>query len=121
SNRALQGQSPYIINTGLFFQDDESGWLASALYNVAGPRIFAVGSISQDPDIYEMPRHQIDLTLAKRFGPHLEVKAGVQDLLNQRVQLTQDSNTDGKITGADVNIARYRRGQYSTLSLTYRF
>ena len=121
SNRRLQGQSPYIVNAGVFFQDDESGWLASALYNVAGPRIFAVGSISQDPDIYEMPRHQVDLTLAKRFGAHLELKAGVQDLLNQRIQLTQDTNTDGKITGIDENIARFRRGQYSTLSATYRF
>jgi TonB-dependent receptor len=121
SNRALQGQSPYIINTGIFFQDDETGWLATALYNVAGPRIFAVGSISQDPDIYEMPRHQIDLTVGKRFGQHLEVKAGVQDLLNQAVQLTQDTNNDGKITGIDENIARYRRGQYSTMSVTYRF
>ncbi len=121
SGRALQGQSPYIVNTGVFFQDDESGWLASVLYNVAGPRIFAVGSISQDPDIYERPRHQLDLTVAKRFGAHLEVKAGVQDLLNQRVQLTQDTNTDGQLTGIDENIARYRRGQYSTLGLTYRF
>ncbi len=120
SDRRLQGQSPYIINTGIFFQDDERGWLVSTLYNVAGPRIFAVGSISQDPDIYEMPRHQIDFTVAKRFGAHLEIKAGVQDVLNQRVQLTQDTNVDGKITGIDENIARYRRGQYSTLSVTYR-
>lgn len=121
SNRRLQGQSPYIVNTGIFFQNDENGWLASALYNVAGPRIFAVGSISQDPDIYEMPRHQVDLTVAKRFGTHIEVKAGVQDLLNQRVQFTQDTNTDGRITGIDENIARFRRGQYSTLSFLYRF
>lgn len=121
SNRRLQGQSPYIVNTGIFYQDDENGWSASLLYNVAGPRIFAVGALSQDPDIYELPRHQLDLTLARRFGQHLEVKAGVQDLLNQPVQLTQDTNTDGKITGADENIARYRRGQYATTALTWRF
>ena len=121
TNRALQGQSPYILNTGLFFQDDESGWLASALYNVAGPRIVAVGSLSQNPDYYEVPRHQVDLTIAKRFGPHLEVKAGVQDLLNQRVQIKQDTNGDGKLTSIDENIASYRRGQYATMSFTYRF
>ena len=45
----------------------------------------------------------------------------MQDLLNQRIQLTQDTNTDGKITGVDESIARYRRGQYSTLGVTYRF
>lgn len=121
SDRRLQGQSPYIVNTGLFYQDDESGWQASLLYNVAGPRIWAVGAISQDPDIYEMPRHQIDLSVAKRFGQHLEVKAGVQDLLNQRIQLTQDTNTDGRITSADESIAGFRRGQYGTTSLTWRF
>ena len=121
SNRALQGQSPYIVNAGFFFQEDESGWLASLLYNVTGPRLYAVGSISQDPDVYELPRHQLDLTVARRFGAHFEVKAGVQDLLNQQVRLTQDTNTDGRITGIDENIARYRRGQYSTLSVTCRF
>lgn len=121
SSRPLQGQSPYIINTGLFYQDDESGWLATLLYNVAGPRIFAVGAISQDPDIYEMPRHQVDFTVGKRFGQHLEVKGGVQDLLNQRVRLVQDTDTNGKITGVDEDIASFRRGQYSSLSVTYRF
>ncbi len=121
SKRQMQGQSPYILNTGIFYQDDERGLSASVLYNVVGKRIFAVGVLSQEPTIYEMPRNVLDFQVTKRVGTHFEVKAGIQDIFNQRIRFVQDSNSDGKITGLDENIFSYRRGQYSTVTLLYRF
>ncbi len=121
ANRPMQGQSPYIVNAGVFYQDDEHGWSANALYNVVGRRIFVVGVRDQDPTIYELPRHVLDLIISKRLGTHFEVKAGVQDVLNQAVQFVQDSDTNGTIDHLDETIFRYRRGQYTTLGVTYRF
>ncbi len=121
SNRLMQGQSPYIVNTGIFYQDDEHGWSANLLYNVLGKRIFVVGVRDQDPTIYEMPRNVVDFIVSKRIGTHFEAKIGVQDILNQKVRFIQDSNTDGSITALDETIFSYRRGQYSTVGLTYRF
>lgn len=121
SSRLMQGQSPYIVNVGLFYQDDEHGWSANLLYNVLGKRIYVVGTQDQDQTIYEMPRNVLDVIVAKRIGPHFEVKAGVQDILNQKVRFVQDSDNNGDINALDEPIFQYRRGQYTTAGLTYRF
>jgi hypothetical protein len=53
----LQGQSPYIVNAGLYYQNDTIGLQASLLYNVYGPRIYAIGN-QYYPNIGEMPKHK---------------------------------------------------------------
>ncbi|SDX82575.1 TonB-dependent receptor [Hymenobacter psychrophilus] len=122
NQRALQGQSPYVVNTGVFYQDDAQGWQVSAQYNVIGPRILFASSNTQNFTIFELSRHVIDLAATKSVGEHLSVRVGIQDLLNQYTRQYYDSNRDGKITAADNgSFARYRRGQYSTVGLTYRF
>lgn len=120
-NRAMQGQSPYIFNASLFYNNFEKGLQFSIMHNVYGRRIFAVGDKDQNATQYEMPRNQIDLTVTKQFGEHLQLKFGIQDILNQRYRLIQDSNRDGKITSVDEKIQSYRRGQYSTFGLTWKF
>ncbi len=119
-DRPMMGQSPYIINTGLYYTNDDQKFQANLLYNIVGKRIFIVGNFA-NPTIYEMPRNQVDLTVTKGFGERLEVKAGVQDLLNQKYQLTQDSDGDSKITDIDESILSYKRGTYTTIGLTYKF
>ncbi|MBO2012863.1 TonB-dependent receptor [Hymenobacter negativus] len=123
TDRALQGQSPYVVNAGLFYQDDERHWQISAQYNVIGPRISFVGDKQNNPSIIELQRHVVDLALTKGFGNHLEVRAGVQNLLNQLVRQNYDFDRNGEINGIerDASFNRYRRGTYSTLGLTYRF
>lgn len=122
NQRALQGQSPYVVNTGVFYQDDARGWQVSAQYNVIGPRILFASSNTQNFTIFELSRHVIDLAATKSVGQHLSIRVGIQDLLNQYTRQYYDSNNDGKITAADNgSFARFRRGQYSTVGLTYRF
>jgi TonB-dependent receptor len=121
NNRQLQGQSPYLINAGLYYNDARRGLQLNVLYNVVGRRIFLVGDKDIQPTVYEMARNVIDLTLIKSLGRHLELKAGVQDLLNQPFRLIQDSNIDQKITNVDEPYQNFRRGSYSTLGLSYKF
>jgi hypothetical protein len=97
-DRPLEGQSPYIVNIGVYYQNDKKGMMFSALYNVIGKRIAAVGRPSPNqwediPDIYEMPRNIIDLTFSKMIGKHIEIKGGIKDLLNQKVEYVQRVNT----------------------------
>ncbi|UOQ72655.1 TonB-dependent receptor domain-containing protein [Hymenobacter cellulosilyticus] len=65
NNRPLQGQSPYVANAGLFYQDDEGKLQVSAQYNVVGQRIRFVGDLRNNYSIIEMPRHVVDLALTK--------------------------------------------------------
>lgn len=118
--RPLMGQSPYIVNAGLYYQDRERQLQGSILYNVIGPRLFAVGTYGT-PDIHEMPRNAIDVAVTKGLGKRLDLKLAAQDILNQRVLLVQDSDGNGRIGRKDEQIMSFRRGAYFTVGLSARF
>ncbi len=122
TKRALQGQSPYIINAILNYADVDKIWNISMSYNVFGPRIFAVGS-SLFPTIYEMPRHALDLTISKKIKDNWTVKFGIQDILNSQFRFYQDTdrNTKVDVKGVDAPIFQFQRGTLFNLSLSYKF
>jgi TonB-dependent receptor len=128
TKRPLQNQSPYLVNVGVYYAAPKSGWQGNILYNVFGQRIFAVGNL-QNPTIYEMPRHVVDLNIAKQFSGKLELRLGIQDILNQYVRFAQDFNRDGKIgkdvtsqtANADQDYRKFKRGSYTTLTAVYTF
>ena len=39
----MQGQSPYLVNAGLFYQTEKAGVMAGVLYNRIGKRIVGIG------------------------------------------------------------------------------
>ena len=91
--RALQGQSPYVINLQLGFDDAlDSGITAVFLYNVFGPRIRDVGRLGA-PDIFEQPFHQLDFVYSHRFRDHWKLKFKAQNLLDQQVRFRQGART----------------------------
>lgn len=93
-NRPLFGQSPYLVNIGLNFTDHDLGLEANISYNIIGKRILNVGS-RNNPNTWEMPRHSLDFTLSQRIGKHLELRGGIQNLLNSRFRLMQDADYNG--------------------------
>ena len=83
-DRSLQGQSPYMVNTGLFYYNDNNGLMVTLLYNIIGKRIVAVGRPSPNewediPNIYEMPRNVLDLAVSKKINKNFELKLGIKD------------------------------------------
>lgn len=119
-NRPLQGQSPYIVNVGLNYNDTKKDFQVNLLYNVIGRRIIAVG-FDAYPDLYEMPRNVVDLTFSKGLNQRWTLKGGIQDLLNQPWRIMQDSNKDGKFkSGTDFDVQKYRTGQVFSLGFSYR-
>lgn len=119
AKRPLMGQSPYIINGGFFYDNEKSGIQASVLYNLIGPRIFAVGA-DGNPDIYEMPRHVIDASLTKTINKHWDVRVGVRDALNAAFIFMQDANLDNKINAQDETIMRYQVGSAVSMGINYK-
>ncbi len=117
SKRALQGQSPYIINGALGYED-EKGLGINVIYNRFGNRIFSVGDDAFNT-YYEIERNQLDATISKKFKK-LKVKLGLQNLLNDPFKLMEDSNRDNKINNANDNvISSFRRGSLYTLGFSY--
>lgn len=131
-NRPMQGQSPYLVNTGLFWRD-RSQLSVALLYNRIGKRIIGVGRSegstgSEDnariPDSYEMPRNSFDLTMQKNFGEHLELRLAVKDLLAEKVVYKQFADVhmgDGSRKEVEQVTREYRPGRNVSLMLSYRF
>ncbi|MBK9257478.1 MAG: carboxypeptidase-like regulatory domain-containing protein [Saprospiraceae bacterium] len=115
--RALQGQSPYIVNTALYYAN-QSNLNINLIYNVFGARIFSVGD-DLFPTIYELPRNSFDISISKQVGKRVTYKLGVQDLLNARYRFFQDSDRNEKIDDKDNVIFSFRRGSLFSLSATY--
>jgi len=135
-DRPLQGQSPYIMNFGLFYQKPDKGLTASLVYNRIGKRIIAVGRPSPNawesiPDIYEMPRNEADIAVSKRIGEKIELKAGIKDLFGEKVVFQQNvksvvdmSNYGGDGTKAfdrTQNTKSYYPGRQYSVSLSVKF
>ena len=111
-SRSLQGQSPYIVNTGLLYDVVEKGFNATVLFNQVGKRIYLVGDIQAGagtPDVYENPRSLIDFQVSKKFAKNkAEIKLTISDLLNQRQIFYQNnnSNTDYNTTTDAIRLSR---------------
>lgn len=120
ADRPMQGQSPYVINAGLSYDEEKSGLNITALYNMIGRRIFLVGN-AENPNIWEAPRPLIDLQVSKKL---MKDKAGIKfsitDLLNRKTNFYQDMNENGKYdaVGDYLRISR-KAGTTLTLSFVY--
>ena len=119
-SRPMMGQSPYIVNAGLYYHNRETGLQVNVLYNIIGRRLYAVGTVGT-PDIYEMPRNLLDLTIVKSFGKHLEARIGIQDILSQELLLKQDADESGTINLKDEVITSRNPGTYFTAGLNVKF
>ena len=121
-NRPLQGQSPYIINAGLNYNDNKKNTQISLLFNVIGKRIYAVGNsfAAGYPDWYEMPRNVLDLTFSKEVYKNLILKGGITDILNNKNLILQDGNRDGNFDiNSDQTIQSFSPGRVYSLGVVY--
>ena len=117
SVRIMQGQSPYIINLGMFYSNQETRWTASLNYNTLGKRIAYVGT-PNNPHTWELPRNSLDFTLQKGIGDNLLIKAGVKDILNEPVKHVQYHGPDEDKIGTAL---RYIPNRQFSISLTWIF
>lgn len=82
-DRRLQGQSPFLINTGVNYLFVEEKIDASLFYNVQGKTLEVVG-VGNIPDVYTDPFHNLNLTVIKKFGENdnQTVTLKVQNILD---------------------------------------
>jgi hypothetical protein len=89
--RAMQGQSPYLFNSGLQYVNKESGLILSANINKAGNRI-AFGSSEVKPAIWEKGRTFLDMQIAKTFlNNKFELKLNIQNILAEDLIFYQNN------------------------------
>lgn len=130
-DRPMQGQSPYLVNTGLFYNNVVKGWSAALLYNIIGKRITGVGNrygTASDgtpyniPNSYEMPRHSLDLALSKKIGGW-SIRVSVRDILAQKYLFKQIETVtvDGSDRTREEITRSYKPGRNFNISIEYKF
>jgi outer membrane receptor protein involved in Fe transport len=128
-DRMMQGQSPYVVNAGLYYRNEKLSLGATILYNRTGERIAGTGkSYSADgninaavPDTWEMPRNSLDLTLTKKIGA-AEIRLSVKDILAEDVVFKQFPKfmKNGIEHKRQQTTKRYNQGQSLSLGVVVR-
>ena len=119
--RGLQGQSPYIINTGLTFAEPTGKFSSTLMVNRIGRRIWAVGQ-DQYKLTYEAPRTVLDLQLTQKVWKKGEIKLNFGDILNQAQVFYQDQDENGKYNAEqDTKFLGSRFGRNISFSFAYTF
>lgn len=145
--RPLQGQSPWLVNAILNYDNVRWGSRISLSYNYTADRINVVGNndIAGDgipipgggdtesgfPDIMEKGRGVLDFSILQRITKWLQIKASVQDLLNNPVLFYEDRNrnykynaeikdANGEYKGDNIFL-RYKPYSYYTISFNFSF
>lgn len=91
-SRQMYGQAPYIINALLTYTNAKFGLMATASYNVQGPKLALSSASTVIPDIYEMPRNLIDLKISKSVGKHFIVDLKIRNLLDAATTRAHDGD-----------------------------
>lgn len=119
-SRKLQGQADYINNSGLIYSFTKQNLEIGAFYNYVGKLILYVGTNPDElPDIWQLPRHVLDLQISKKFK-NLEMKLLLVDIFNQPYQraLLFGKNYD---KNRDMIVYSTQRGFRTQLAINYKF
>lgn len=111
SRRPLQGQSPFVVNTYIDFTNTH-GTNLRVLYNSFGRRIDQVSGLGL-PDIYEEPRHLVDLVFGQEVYRGMTLSLSVDNALNWPRRFTQG--------GGRTTTYRVLLGTSLKLGLGYKF
>lgn len=109
-NRPLQGQSPYVYNVNLDYDNKDTGTIVTLLYNIFGERISDVGT-GGAPDIVEQPFQQLDLVASQKLSKSFSFKFKLKNLIDPEAKRTQ---------GIEVT-ELYRKGREASVALSGSF
>ena len=117
SGRNLQGQSPFLLNLGINYDNPDSGWRGGLFYNVQGRTLQAVGN-ADIPDVFTLPYHSLNMNFSKAFGK--DRKSNLT--LKFTNILDDDRESVFESFGAEDQVySRWSPGQEISLSYSYKF
>mgnify|MGYP000999894418 FL=1 len=117
NTRDLQGQSPYLINSGLNYINPDTGLQTGLFFNVQGKTLEVVGT-GIVPDVYTNPFSSLNFTLNKSFGQNkkstFDVK--VSNILNSKRESIYESYKTVSKT-----FSRFQPGTEVSIGYSYKF
>ena len=113
TTRELQGQSPYMINVDLTFNNPEWGTVAGLYFNTFGERLSTV-SANLTPDVFEQPANLLNFTASQQIFEVFQVNFSIKNLLDAEFREVY------RYKGNDFIYQTFKIGRKVSLGLTYR-
>jgi outer membrane receptor protein involved in Fe transport len=88
--RAMVGQSPYVVNLGVTYALVDRGMSGTLLFNRFGERIVSAAEAPL-PDVYERPRSSLDLSLRLPLMRGTGLRLDARNLLDSPFEIRQGS------------------------------
>jgi outer membrane receptor protein involved in Fe transport len=112
SQRQMFGQSPYIVNALLAYDNPDRKLNANVTFNVQGARLSVV-STGGIPNVFEQPRPVLDVNVKKGIGQRWSVKLAAANLLNSEFRQTHS------FKGQEYNFSSYRIGATFSAGISF--
>ncbi|KAA2219596.1 TonB-dependent receptor [Maribacter flavus] len=115
--RTLQGQSPFLLNVGFNYDNNDNGWQGGLVYNVQGKTLEIVGN-GDIPDVFTLPFHNLKFNLSKEFGEEKNSKLTLrfENVLNDKIESVYQS-----FGATDRLFSSRYPGQAISLGYSYQF
>ncbi len=111
-SRPLQGQSPFVINLEVGYDNPKLGTFVSLMYNRFGDRLSAL-TLGVTPDEYERARTTVDMTVTQRLFGGVALKASGKNLTDSEYRESVELN------GKDYITRSYKSGITYGFGVTY--
>jgi TonB-dependent receptor len=112
SQRVMFGQSPYIINALLSYDNSNRAINSNLSFNVQGERLSVV-STGGIPNVYEQPRPTLDFNLKKGISNRWSVKFSGTNLLDSPYTMTHE------FRGEEYNYTSYKVGRNFSFGVSF--
>jgi TonB-dependent receptor len=112
-HRQLMGQSPYIVNADISYDNQKTGTHATLLYNRFGKRLSEV-SQGATPDIFEAPRTTVDLTLSQQIFTGVNFRLSGKNLTDAAYVKKY-----GEYKGKEEIYQQYKQGVTYSVGVSY--
>ncbi len=93
--RPMVGQSPYMVNVWLGFENKKIGLSSNIAFNTGGEKLFLL-TTGSTPFIYELPQYGLNWNIAKTFADKFELELSIDDILDSEYKAVHHGENGDK-------------------------
>ncbi len=110
--RPLFGQSPYLFNIELAYDNPNLDLVANLYLNLFGSRLSEV-TMGATPDVFEQPQGKLDFSISKTLLNNIQFRFGANNILDAKSEKTI------KYKGKSYLFEQYARGRSFSFGISY--
>lgn len=111
--RPLQGQSPWILNLQLGYDNSDLGTVVTVLYNMFGKRLETLSVVG--PHAWESPWHQLDVVASQKFKYGFKLSFKAKNLIDLPLEVYYEGEGIKKLRSS------YKKGREFSIGLSWKY